>query len=135
MVLVDTSVLVHVLRDRSGVSADSLLAEIGDDDLVIIDPVGGELLAGAKNEREWEHIERFIATCLKVEARASAWSDAARMYFDLRRGGKTVRKLLDCYIAQIALDHDLTLIHDDRDFAVISEARNLKHSRLELSKS
>ncbi len=134
MVLVDTSVLVSILRDRSGVKADSLLAEIGDEDLAIIDPIGMELLAGARDQDEWERLEIYIARHSMVPSRTSAWTEAARIYFDLRRAGRTVRKLLDCYIAQIALDNDLLLIHDDRDFAVIAEVRDLKQKRLELLK-
>jgi predicted nucleic acid-binding protein len=56
MVLIDTSVLVAVLRDKSGIAADSLFAEIGAEDLALADPVGMELLAGARDENEWESL-------------------------------------------------------------------------------
>jgi predicted nucleic acid-binding protein len=33
-----------------------------------------------------------------------------------RRKGMTIRSTIDCLIAQIAIEHDLELLHSDRDF-------------------
>jgi len=41
----------------------------------------------------------------------------------LRRAGKTVRSPIDCCIAQLALENQLMLVHNDRDFEVIAELR------------
>ncbi len=49
------------------------------------------------------------------------------LYFDLRRRGLTVRSVIDCCIAEVALRHEVTLIHNDRDFATIAKLRALKH--------
>ena len=46
---------------------------------------------------------------------------------DLRRRGLTVRSVIDCCIAEIALRHEMTLVHDDRDFATIGRLRALSH--------
>jgi predicted nucleic acid-binding protein len=35
-----------------------------------------------------------------------------------------------CCIAQIAVDHDVLLLHRDRDFEVIAEVRPLRQQRL-----
>jgi predicted nucleic acid-binding protein len=37
----------------------------------------------------------------------------------------TVRSTLDCLIAQIALEHGLALLHEDRDFESIRRVRPL----------
>jgi predicted nucleic acid-binding protein len=58
------------------------------------------------------------------------WSDAARIFFDLRRRGRTVRSSIDCCIAQIAIENDVLLLHRDRDFEVIAELRPLRQQRL-----
>ncbi|WP_339367618.1 PIN domain-containing protein [Picosynechococcus sp. NKBG042902] len=58
------------------------------------------------------------------------WQYAARIYYDLRRGGKTVRSTIDCCIAQLALSYDLVLLHQDRDFEIIKRVRALKEHRL-----
>ena len=52
--------------------------------------------------------------------------DAARIYFDCRRKGLTVRSAADCLIAQIALERDFSLLHDDCDFEAIGKVRPLR---------
>jgi hypothetical protein len=51
---------------------------------------------------------------------------AARIYYDCRRRGLTVRSTLDCVIAQIAIEHGVPLLHDDRDYDAIAHVRALK---------
>ena len=46
---------------------------------------------------------------------------AARLYFDCRRAGVTLRSSVDCTIAQIALEHGAALLHNDRDFERIAK--------------
>jgi len=46
---------------------------------------------------------------------------AARIYFDCRRVGLAVRSAIDCLIAQVAIEHDVPLLHDDRNFEQIAQ--------------
>lgn len=133
MFLVDTSVIVIVLRDRSGVAASALLAAVGDADIVMTEAIGTELLVGAKNDVEWNALAAYIDAKRLFEMRNMTWLESARVYYDLRKAGLTIRKLYDCCIAQVALENDLTLIHNDRDFDAIATIRPLKHIRLDLS--
>ena len=52
--------------------------------------------------------------------------DAAKLYFDLRKKGITIRKSNDCLIAQIAIEHDTLLVHIDSDFDLISKNSPLR---------
>jgi len=54
-------------------------------------------------------------------------SDPFAVYRDLRKRGITVRKPVDCMIASVAIEYDLRLLHNDRDFNRIS-----KHWKLEV---
>ena len=38
---------------------------------------------------------------------------------------------MDCCIAQAALENDLLLIHNDRDFETIAQVRSLQHLRFQ----
>lgn len=38
------------------------------------------------------------------------------MYYDCRRAGIAVRSAIDYLIARVSVEHDLLLLHDDRDF-------------------
>jgi predicted nucleic acid-binding protein len=80
-----------------------------------------ELLQGAKNELEWNRLDDYLATQYYLEATEMTWRNAARIYFDLRRLGITVRSPVDCCIACIAMESQALLLHIDRDFEKIAE--------------
>ena len=86
-----------------------------------------ELLQGARDEKEWLKLSDYLADQDYLEASEETWAAAARLYFDLRRKGLTVRSVIDCCIAEIAMPHGATLLHNDRDFATIAKLRSLKH--------
>ena len=51
--------------------------------------------------------------------------EAADIFRDGRRRGIQIRSSIDCMIAAIALRHDLTIWHKDRNFNFISKIRPL----------
>jgi predicted nucleic acid-binding protein len=135
MMLVDTTVLVDVLRDASGANAKRLLTILGSEDVAFTRFTELEVLAGARDQAEWDSIHGYFASKAMLNPIAESWSGAAGVYFDLRRTGRTIRKIIDCCIAQIAIEHDLTLLHNDRDFETIATVRPLKHLRVQLTPS
>ncbi|NJO98787.1 MAG: PIN domain nuclease [Hyellaceae cyanobacterium CSU_1_1] len=52
------------------------------------------------------------------------------MYYNLRRQGITVRNTIDCCIAASAIEHNLLLLHIDRDFEAIAQETSLNQIRL-----
>jgi predicted nucleic acid-binding protein len=48
-----------------------------------------------------------------------SYREAALIYFR-RRAGITIRSSVDCLIARVAIEHDLLLLHDDRDFEAMA---------------
>ena len=128
--LIDTSVWVDELRDTSGGAANRVRSVVADDDVVLTRFHQLELLQGADDEREWAMLADFLESQDYVEARGDTWRDAARIYFDLRRRGRTVRSPIDCCIAQLAIENNLRLLHNDRDFETISEVRPLVARRI-----
>ncbi len=90
-----------------------------------------KLLQGAADEREWGLLSDTLRYQTWLDPEEDCWSDAARIYFDLHRSGRTVRSPIDCCIAQLALDNGLTLLHQDRDFDVISSVRPLSAIRFD----
>lgn len=90
-----------------------------------------EILQGAKDSREWRMLHRYLQT-QHVIFPVKPWDhgvEAARIYFDCRRKGLTVRSTVDCYIAQQVLDEDGDLLHDDSDFETIHRVRPLREFR------
>jgi hypothetical protein len=133
MMLIDTSVLVGMFRDQTGSVAERLDALINGEDIYLTRFTQMELLQGARNDAEWLRLESYLDGQDYVEASDFTWTEAARIYFDMRRKGQTVRSVVDCCIAQLAVDHHMALVHDDRDFEMIANFRRLRHFRLHVS--
>ena len=132
MIVVDTSVLVDFLRGRKTGPARRF-AQVEDRSIPYAIPgvCCQELLQGARDEKEWaklvEHLE--TQTVLLPEDPWSTHVDAARIFFDCRRKDITIRGPLDCFIAQLVLETDGELLHDDDDFEKISRVRPLRTLR------
>ena len=126
MILVDTSVWIDVLRDRQGDVVKSFRKKTHGEILVLSRFSQLELLQGAKSDKDWKQLDEYLSSQFYLEATERTWSDAARMFFELRRKGITVRSSIDCCIAQVALEHDALLLHKDADFDRIASIRPLR---------
>jgi predicted nucleic acid-binding protein len=129
MILIDTSVWVEVLRDKTGRIVQSLRERIGTDIDVFSRFTQLELLQGAKDEEEWTRLDEYLSTQYYLEATDETWPQAARIYFDLRRGGITISSPIDCCIAQLAMEAGALLLHQDGDFEKIAGIRPLLAER------
>lgn len=132
MNLVDTSVWIDILCDRSGTRRQTFLAAMGGEPVALARPIEYELLAGCRDEREWRLLASYLDEQHYLPIEEGTWREAARIDFDLRRHGLTVSGPVDCVLAQVALDHDAVLVHRDGDYAAIAEVRPLEHRRLDL---
>ncbi|MEG3849148.1 PIN domain nuclease [Microcoleus sp. herbarium19] len=129
MFLIDTSVWIGVFRDRTGVVRQSLEAIINDESIFLNRFTQMELLQGCRDEREWTLLETYLQEQYYIESTPNTWVAAARIYYDLQRQGLTVRSSIDCCIAQLAIEHQLILVHNDRDFETIQRVRSLNGLR------
>lgn len=125
MNLIDSSAWVEYLRDtgsRACNEVDRLWHE-RPDGVATTEPVVMELLSGATSERVFEQLQVLTGglRLLPVDG-AIDYRSAAVAYRAVRANGGTVRKLLDCLIAAVALRTGATLVHRDRDFDVLAAA-------------
>jgi len=132
MILIDSSVWIEVWEDRSGSHARALEAVLQGVPPAFTRFTELEVLQGCRDEREWSLLTEFFASQERVGLGDEGWAAAARIYFDLRRRGITVRSTIDCCIAQVALDRDLLVVHRDQDFESIASIRPLRQLRLDL---
>jgi len=129
MILVDTSVLVDFLRG-SETSEAQKSAEIQDQRLPfgISELVYQEVLMGARNESEWRTLDDYLATqrFYALTQGHQSYREAAHLYDDCRRRGLTIRSTGDCIIAQIAIEHRLSLLAKDRAYRAITRLSPLR---------
>ncbi|MCL1470328.1 PIN domain nuclease [Argonema antarcticum] len=131
MFLIDTSVWISVFRNRTGAVRQSLEAIINNESIFLSRFTQMELLQGCRDDREWTLLETYLQDQDYIEATPDTWVAAARIYYDLQRQGLTLRSSIDCCIAQLALEHQLILIHNDRDFETIQRVRSLNSLRFQ----
>lgn len=119
MILIDTSAWVEFLRD-TGSPVCSRVDEILGDEIAVCDPVRMEVLAGARSERHLSDLRRLLARGSLIPTGILDYDEAASIYRTCRRSGETVRKLIDCLIASVAIRTDSSILHADVDFDVIA---------------
>jgi len=130
VVLVDTSIWIDLLRDTRGAKAAALRKALDGEEAALTRFTELELLQSCADERSWLLMREYLDSQDYLEMGQASWPAAARIYFDLRRLGRTVRSSVDCCIAQIAIDHDVPLLHRDADFERIAGVSRLSHEFL-----
>jgi predicted nucleic acid-binding protein len=132
VIVVDTSVLIAFLKGARTPAAERF-AQIEENGVPFAIPVFcfQELLQGARDQREWRVLDKYLATqrILPAEEPLDLHREAARIFFDGRRRGLTIRSTIDCVIAAQTLRAGATLLHDDSDFDRIAKIRPLKTVR------
>lgn len=119
MILVDTSVWIGYLRGDRTERIDALetLLDRGVP-CALSDLIAMEILQGVKDDGDAERLAAYLETQRRV-APNDGWTahlEAARLHRRCRAVGVTVRSTVDCLIARLAVEHDLVLLHDDRDY-------------------
>ena len=77
-----------------------------------------EILQGARNDDAFTRLQRYFST-QKFYGFADdliGYEGSAKLYFQCRLQGITIRSSTDCLIAQCAIENGLRLLHQDRDF-------------------
>ena len=129
MIVVDSSVLIAFFRGHQNPAVDQLVRlEIEEVPFLLPGVCFQEVLQGARDEREWRLLEEYLGSqeLLFSPNPALTYREAARIYYDCRRRGLTIRSTVDCFIAQLTLEVDGTLLHNDGDFESIAQVRPLQ---------
>lgn len=128
MIVVDTSVLVELFRGKQSKGVDLLESIIqAEMEFGIPAPCLQEILQGTRDLREFNFVDSFVSKQRILTPKDyNSYRDAARIAFDCRRKGKTIRSTIDCLVAQITLENSGVLLHEDRDYEAIKVVRPLK---------
>lgn len=125
MILVDTSAWIEFLRD-TGSEVSTAVDRLLDADLAICDAVSMEVLAGARNERHLIQLRGLLARATMLPTTPADYEAAASMYRACRTHGDTVRKLIDCLIAAVAVRTGAEILHADTDFDALARHTELR---------
>lgn len=130
VVLVDTTVWVDFFGDRPErhvVALQELIEK--DDDLCLCGVILAEVLQGVRFDSDYRKANDYLDALIFLPMHQATFLRAAKIYRSLRKKGITIRKPVDCMIASVAIEYDIQLLHNDRDFDQIA-----KHSKLKIMK-
>lgn len=96
------------------------------DDICICGVILTEVLQGIREDTDYTKILARFDSFLFLDLNRRTFMEAAQIYRTLRRRGITIRKPVDCMIAAVAIEHDIPLLHNDRDFDPIEKFCDLK---------
>lgn len=119
MILVDTSVLIDLFKGNDNDAVRSFRDVVQQQvPFGISSIIYQEILQGAKTRKEYKTLQEYLSTqrFFNPQNHLSSYSDAADIYYTCRKKGITIRSTIDCLIAQTVLEHDLFLLHNDKDF-------------------
>lgn len=124
MVLVDTSVLIPFFRGIENESVRKLenLIEsqipFGINKYVYL-----ELLQGVSTISSFDKLREYLLNLKFYDLLngINSFEEAAIKYYNCRKSGITIRSTIDMLIAQTAIENNLMLLHDDKDFTQIAK--------------
>lgn len=120
--IVDTSVWIEYFRGADSAASSWVASRIVENAVLVVpEVVMMELLIGTTDEPTADVRRRFLQRfSIEPMAPLRDAEDAAAIHRRCRRGGQTVRSLIDCQVAAMALRMELTVVHRDRDFEAIA---------------
>lgn len=129
MVLIDSSCWIDFLRDADTPATTYIDRVVAHDlsSVVTCEPIVMELLAGPTGPDQLNRLENLVngLPCLPFEPTVD-FRTAASIQRAVRTTGRTVRSMIDCLIAAVALRHDVEVAHKDADFDLIAGVTKLK---------
>ena len=123
MILIDTSVLINYFKGINNPQTKKF-EEILETETPfgINNLIYQEVLQGASAEKEFNLLNGYLSSQKFYELRygTKSYENAAKMYYLCRKKGITPRSTIDLLIAETAVENNLFLLHDDKDYSEIA---------------
>ncbi|MCU0990440.1 MAG: PIN domain nuclease [Xanthomonadales bacterium] len=127
MILIDSSAWIEYLRD-TGSPVCQRVEDLLKERMATCDVIRMEVLAGARDDHHLQQLRGLLARATNLPVEPVDYEMAAALFRSCRQQGHTVRTLVDCLIAAVAIRAGVPILHRDSDFEVLA-----RHSTLEIS--
>jgi hypothetical protein len=125
--MVDTTVWVDFFGGKNKVQVQKLEQFLKDgEDICICGVILSEVLQGIREDSDYTKTLSRFDSFLFLQMNRHTFVKAAELYRTLRRQGITIRKAVDCMIASVAIEHNIALLHNDKDFDPIEKLCGLR---------
>ncbi|MEQ9299691.1 MAG: PIN domain nuclease [Cyclobacteriaceae bacterium] len=124
----DTSIWIDFFSGKDTDKVKYLVQSILEDVPIYTCPtIIQELLQGIRNDDQFGLIKGRMSFFPSLDNQwLNASIGAAQLYRSIRKRGVTIRKPNDCLIAWYAIEYNLPLLHNNRDFELIAEFSELR---------
>ncbi len=123
MVLVDSSVWIDLLRNRSTRQTAILRELLPANDAALAPVIYPEILQGAASREALATLRDYFRTLpfLLPAHPIETYEAAGALYALCRERGITPRSPHDCLVVRISVEHKAPLLHADRDFVALAK--------------
>lgn len=122
MVLVDTTVWIDFFSAQKLPHSKALEDLIlNREDICICGIILTEVLQGIRKDSEYKWTHELFSNLVFLPMNYTTFVRSTEIYRVLRRKGVTIRKPVDCMIASVAIENQISLLHNDKDFMPIEK--------------
>lgn len=117
MIFVDSSVWIAYFNGNVTPETTRLDDLLGQEPIGLGDLVLAEVLQGFRLDKDYRTAEKLLTSLSIFQLLGKEMAiKSADNYRTLRKQGITIRKTADVIIATFCIEHDLSLLHADKDF-------------------
>jgi len=121
-VIVDSSVLIDYLADRTTPETDWLEQNLERRRIGITTLILTEVLQGIREDEQYSETLEVLGHLAIYEGGSREIAiQSAILYRALRKRGVTIRSTIDCLTASFCISKEFELLHNDRDFEPFEE--------------
>jgi len=121
VILVDTSVWIDYFNGIENKQTESLDQILSEQSVLLGDIILTEILQGFDSDKEFRLAKQALdpLDCIHLGGKSLAIKAASNFRF-LRSKGVTIRKTVDMLIGSWCIEHEVELLHNDKDFDQIA---------------
>jgi len=121
VILVDTTVWIDYFNGIENKQTESLDHILSEQSVIIGDIILTEILQGFDSDKEFRLAKQALdpLDCVHLGGKSLAIKAASNFRF-LRSKGVTIRKTVDMLIGSWCIEHEVELLHNDKDFDQIA---------------
>jgi predicted nucleic acid-binding protein len=117
VILVDTSVWIDYFNGIENKQTENLDRILSEQSVLVGDIILTEILQGFDSDKEFRLAKQALnpLDCVHLGGKSLAIKAASNFRF-LRSKGVTIRKTVDMLIGSWCIEHEVELLHNDKDF-------------------
>jgi predicted nucleic acid-binding protein len=124
-IIVDTSAWIESFRpDGDAKLKERVKNSILEGEILLFGIIRTEILRGTKSSKEYNMMSELLRGLNYLSVEEDFWDRLSRFSFDLFRKGVIV-PLTDTYIALLAIENNVSVLHQDKHFNIIAQKTSL----------